>query len=166
MSFVNSRVGVKVLRALLAGSSAFVLTYLVPTLVFPEETVGSASQTMIFFSSICVFFSFAGELTRDTLAFFFIDIARGLTMIYFFGSTASAGGLSFQIPMNGALADINIDLSILMLIVIALSLFDISRSLVKAVHYYIKKREAEEIMRLFYAYMRKAEEEKEKAYRS
>ena len=154
MYSVEPKIGIKVLRAFLAGGSAFLFTYLIPTLVFPEEAVGSASYTLMFFSGICVFFSTASELARGTLAYFFIDIARGLTMIYFFGSTASAGGISFQIPMENTLADINIDLSTLMLIVVALSLFDISRTLVKAVHFYIKKKENEEIMRLFRAYMR------------
>jgi len=156
MDYAGRSMGIRVLRALLAGGSAFLFTYLIPSYVFPEEALGATSSTVIFFSGICVFFSAAGELTKGTLAYFLLDIVRGFTMIYFFGSTSSAGGISFQVPMGNTLAYVNIDLSVLTLIVIALSLFDIARTLVKAVHYYIKKRETEEIMRLFQAYVREA----------
>ena len=139
----------KVLRALLAGALTFFLTYYLPYYLMPE-VAGQASSMVIFFSGICIFFSMAGELTRGTIAYYLLDVVRGLTMIYFFARSAIAGVI-IQVPMGGTVAYITIDMTIFFFAIVALSLFDIARSLMKAIFEYVRKKEEEEILRLYRA---------------
>ena len=133
--------GNKILRALLAGASTYLITYYLPSLVMPEEIPGPLSSVVWSFSAICIFFAVAGELARGTVGEHVLDVIRGFTMIFYFSYTTGWGELVIPLPTEVGCMRVIVDMMPFFLAVVLISLVDIARSLLQVVEHVMEREE-------------------------
>ncbi|MCW4016663.1 MAG: hypothetical protein NWF06_09865 [Candidatus Bathyarchaeota archaeon] len=124
----------RVLKATIWGSITFLIVYYLPmqflsTGILPLDY----SVALLDFAMISVFFVVVGQLLSGTIIGCGFGIARALVIMFFFFSVADGGIFSLMLPITEVTIEFTVDLSIVLLMIVSVNLFDIAKNLLEAI---------------------------------
>jgi hypothetical protein len=136
--FVTKTVLPRVLKAAVWGTFTFVIVYYVPLMLIPKDIPQSIlpfdySAQLLEFAVISVFFAVVGQLFSGTVIGCGFGIARALVIIAFFFVVSEGGVFSITLPISEITVNLTLDISILLLMIISVNLFDIAKNLLEAI---------------------------------
>jgi hypothetical protein len=91
------------------------------------------SAQLLEFAVISVFFAVVGQLFSGTVIGCGFGIARALVIIAFFFVVSEGGVFSITLPISEITVNLTLDISILLLMIISVNLFDIAKNLLEAI---------------------------------
>ena len=91
------------------------------------------------FTWISIFFVVVGTLLSGTIYGCGFGVARALITIAYFFTVVDSGIFSLILPINEVKIGLTVDISIILLMIISVNLFDIARNLLDAINVLFKK---------------------------
>ena len=124
----------RVLKATVWGSVTFLVVYylpmmLLPTLILPIDY----AATLFGFALISVFFVVVGQFFSGTIIGCGFGIARALVIIVYFFTVSDGGVFSVTLPITEVTMNLTFDISIILLMIVSVNLFDIAKNLLEAI---------------------------------
>jgi hypothetical protein len=124
----------RILKAIVLGSITFLVVYYLPTLLYPQDILPLDYLTpLLTFATISVFFAVAGQLFSGTLIGCGFGVARAIVVIAYFFSISDGGIFSLTLPVSEVTVNVAVDLSLFLLMVIAVNLLGISKNILEAI---------------------------------
>jgi hypothetical protein len=124
----------RILKAVVWGSLTFLIVYYVPMMLFPKDILPlDYANTLLTFAAISVFFAVVGQLLSGTIIGCGFGIAKALVIIAFFFTASDGGIFTVTLPITEATINLTVDISIILLMVISVNLFDIAKNLLEAI---------------------------------
>jgi hypothetical protein len=124
----------RILKATVWGSITFLVVYYLPTLLYPQDLLPLDYLTpLLTFAAISVFFAVAGQLFSGTLIGCGFGVARAIVVIAYFFSISDGGIFSLTLPVSEVTVNVAVDLSLFLLMVIAVNLLGISKNILEAI---------------------------------
>ena len=124
----------RVLKATVWGSVAFLVVYYLPLMILSSDMLpldyGSA---LLDFALISVFFVVVGQLFSGTIIGCGIGIARALVFITYFFTVSDGGIFSVILPVTEVTIALTVDISVILLMIVSVNLFDIAKNLLEAI---------------------------------
>jgi hypothetical protein len=135
-----------ILKALLWGSITFILVYNLPLMILSADLIPNEfGNTLLDFALISVFFVVIGQLFSGTIIGCGIGIARALVIITYFFTVANGGVFSIELPVQEVVANLTVDLSIILLMITSVNMFDIVKNILEAISILNNKQQIESI---------------------
>jgi len=138
----------RVIKAVIKGILYFAIFYLLPMLFvsqmseFAPQLFGEYRQTVTVFAAIIIFFVVASELTSGTIFQHALNIGKALILIIFFVLALNGGILKLDLDvMELARLRIVADLRVYLLMLIAIDLLGLARSVMQAVNFLSERTE-------------------------
>ena len=124
----------RILKAVIWGSLTFLIVYYFPMMLFPKDLLPFDYATRLFtFAAISVFFAVVGQLLSGTIIGCGFGIAKALVIIAFFFSASDGGLFAITLPISGVIINLTVDISIILLMIVSVNLFDIAKNLLEAI---------------------------------
>ena len=130
----------RILKAIVWGSLTFLIVYYLPMLIFPQDLLLIEYTTPLAdFAMISVFFAVVGQLFSGTIIGCGFGVAKALVLITYFFSISEGGIFSLTLPVTEILINVSVDISIILLMIVSVNLFDIVKNLLEAITILNKK---------------------------
>jgi len=130
----------RVLRAIVWSSITFLVFYYIPFMILSTDMIPfNYSTRLLDFTLISVFFVFVGQLFSGTILGCGFGIARAIVFITYFFTVADGGIISVLLPVTEVTIKLTVDISIILLMIVSVNLFDIVRNLLGAVNILTEK---------------------------
>ncbi|MFC1487762.1 hypothetical protein ACFLRN_08775 [Thermoproteota archaeon] len=130
----------RVLKAIVWGSLTFLIVYYLPMLIFPQDLLPIEYITPLAdFAMISVFFAVVGQLFSGSIIGCGFGVAKALVLITYFFSISEGGIFSLTIPVTEIMINVSVDISIVLLMIVSVNLFDIVKNLLEAITILNKK---------------------------
>ncbi len=124
----------RVLKAVVWGSLTFVIVYYLPMMLYPQDLLPvDYSTPLIQFATISVFFAVVGQLFSGTIIGCGFGIARALVIMAYFFTISEGGIFSLTLPITEMVVNLSVDISIILLMIVSVNLFDIAKNLLEAI---------------------------------
>lgn len=124
----------RVLKAILWGSLAFLLVYCLPMTLYPMDLLPLDYATLLFhFAIIVVFFAVVGQLFSGNIIGCGFGIAKAIVVIAYFLAVSDGGVFSITLPISELAVNFAVDISIILLMIVSVNLFDIAKNLLAAI---------------------------------
>jgi len=124
----------RVLKATVWGSATFLIIYYIPMMLIPTDFLPIDYATTLFnFTLISVFFVVARQLLSGTIIGCGFGIARALVIIVYFFTVANGGIFSLVLPITEVTVNATFDISIILLMIVSVNLFDIVKNILEAI---------------------------------
>ena len=124
----------RVLKATVWGSLTFLIVYYLPMMLFPTDILPFDYTTpLIQFATIAVFFAVVGQLFSETIIGCGFGIARALVIIAYFFAVSDGGVFRVTLPVSEVTVNLAVDISILLLMIVSVNLFNIAKNLLEAI---------------------------------
>ena len=124
----------RVLKATVWGSATFLIVYYLPMMLIPTDFLPIDYATTLFdFTLISVFFVVVGQLLSGTIIGCGFGIARALVIIVYFFTVANGGIFSLALPITEVTINFTFDISIILLMIVSVNLFDIAKNILEAI---------------------------------
>ena len=124
----------RVIKATVWGSATFLIIYYIPMMLIPTDFIPIDYATTLFnFTLISVFFVVARQLLSGTIIGCGFGIARALVIIVYFFTLADGGIFSLALPITEVTVNVTFDLSIILLMIVSVNLFDIVKNILEAI---------------------------------
>ena len=128
----------RVLKAAFKSSIAFVLVYLIPSLLLQDDFLPADYKLSVnLFAAIIILFIVIVELTSGTIFQYIFSFLRVIVLIVFFIFTLGRGGITITVEM----LYIAVDLSIILAMLIFVELLGLAKTVLGAVHFLSQKNE-------------------------
>lgn len=143
-NFIMNTVFPRVMKAALWGAFTFMIVYYLPlTLIFnnlPANVVPFDYKAQLFdFALISVFFAVAGQLFSKTIIGCGFGIARAIVIVAYFLVLSDGGVLSLTVPVSDYTLNLTLDISIILLMIIAVNLLSVAKNLLGAINILTEK---------------------------
>lgn len=133
-NFVIKTVIPRVVKAIVWGSITFLIAYYLPSMILSSDLLPiEYSTALIDFALISVFFVVVGQLFSGTIIGCGFGIARALVIITYFFTVSDGGVFSMKLPVEEATINLIVDVSIILLMIMAVNLFDIAKNILEAI---------------------------------
>ena len=130
----------RIVKATVLGSITFLVFYYIPLMILSTDMIPIDFGTTIFdFTLISVFFVVVGQLLSGTLLGCGFGIARALVIITYFFTVAGGGIISTMVPVTEVTIRLTVDISIILLMIVSVNMFDIVKNLLEAINILTKK---------------------------
>lgn len=136
----------RIAKAAIKGIIYFALFYVFPTFLisqlskFAPQLSTQYGQTVTVFAAILIFFVVASELTSGTIYQHALNIGRALILIIFFVFALNGGIVKFDIDVAGSQrVNLVADLKVFLLMLIAIDLLGLAKSVLQAVNFLSEK---------------------------
>jgi len=124
----------RVLKATVWGSLTFLIVYYLPMMLYPTDILPFDYATqLIQFAAIAVFFAVVGQLFSGTIIGCGFGIARALVIIAYFFAVSDGGVFRVTLPVTEVTVNLAVDISILLLMIVSVNLFNIAKNLLEAI---------------------------------
>ena len=130
----------RIVKATVFGSITFLVFYYIPLMILSTDMIPIDFGTTIFdFTLISVFFVVVGQLLSGTLLGCGFGIARAFVIITYFFTVAGGGIISTMVPVTEVTIRLTVDISIILLMIVSVNMFDIVKNLLEAINILTKK---------------------------
>ena len=130
----------KVLKAIVWGSLTFLIVYYLPMLIFPQDLLPiEYTVPLADFAMILVFFAIVGQLFSGTIIGCGFGVAKALVLITYFFIISEGGIFSLTLDEPEIMINVSVDISIILLMIVSVNLFDIAKNLLEAITILNKK---------------------------
>jgi hypothetical protein len=134
MSLILKKAVPRILKAVIWGSLTFLIVYYLPMMFYPQELLPIDYVTpLIQFATIAVFFAVAGQLLSGTNIGCGFGVARAIVVIAYFFMLSDGGVFSMTLPIGEVTINLAFDLSLFLLMIIAVNLLGIAKNLLEAI---------------------------------
>ncbi len=138
----------RIAKAIVMGLLYFVLLYAVPMFLvsqaseFAPELFSDYGQVVTVFAAVLIFFVVASQLTSGTIFQHALNVGKALILIIFFVVALDGGvvGLDLDV-MQGLPVSIMADLRVYLMMLIAIDLMGLAKSVLQAVNFLSEKAE-------------------------
>ena len=138
--FIKKEALPRILKAVVWGSFTFFIVYYLPMLLYPQELLPvNYSIPLTEFATIAVFFAVVGQLMSGTIIGCGFGVAKALVIIAFFFTISEGGIFSLTLPVSEVVINLSVDISIILIMIVAVNLFDIAKHLLDAISILTKK---------------------------
>jgi hypothetical protein len=125
----------RILKAIIWGSLTFLIVYYLPMMFYPQEILPIDYLTpLIQFATISVFFAVAGQLFSGTIIGCGFGVARAIVVIAYFFMVSDGGVFSVILPIGEVTVNLAVDLSLFLLMIIAVNLLGIAKNILEAIN--------------------------------
>jgi H+/Cl- antiporter ClcA len=116
------------------GAISYLIVYYLPQMLLSSDMVPMDFSASLFdYGLITVFFVVMGQLFSGTIIGCGFGIAKALTIMFFFFSVADGGLFSVTLPINDVVVNLTFDLSVILVMIVSVNLFDIAKNLLEAI---------------------------------
>jgi hypothetical protein len=138
-NFVMNTVFPRVMKAGLWGAFTFMTVYYLPLALLPSNIPQNIlsfnyKAQLLDFALISVFFAIAGQLFSKTVIGCGFGIARALVIVAYFLVISGGGILTLTVPISEFTLNLTIDISIILLMIVAVNLLSIAKNLLEAIN--------------------------------
>ena len=124
----------RVIKAAIWGVISYLLVYYLPQMLLSSDMVPmDFSESLFDYGLITVFFVIMGQLFSGTIIGCGFGIAKALTIMVFFFSVADGGLFSMTLPITEVVVNLTFDISVILVMIVSVNLFDIARNLLEAI---------------------------------
>ena len=124
----------RVFKATVWGSATFLVVYYLPMMLIPTDFLPLDYTTTLFdFTLISVFFVVVRQLLSGTIIGCGFGIARALVISVYFFTVADGGIFSLSLPITEVMINFTFDISIILLMIVSVNLFDIAKNILEAI---------------------------------
>ena len=143
-NFIMNTVFPRVMKAALWGAFTFMIVYYLPLSLIPSNITQNILpfdyRAQLFeFAMISVFFAIAGQLFSKTVIGCGFGIARAIVIVAYFLVVSEGGILNLTVPVSEYTLNLTIDISIILLMIIAVNLLSIAKNLLGAINILTEK---------------------------
>lgn len=143
-NFIMNTVFPRVMKAALWGAFTFMIVYYLPLSLIPsnipQNILPFDYRAQLFeFAMISVFFAIAGQLFSKTVIGCGFGIARAIVIVAYFLVVSEGGILNLTVPVSEYTLNLTIDISIILLMIIAVNLLSIAKNLLGAINILTEK---------------------------
>lgn len=143
-NFIMKTVLPRVMKAALMGILTILVVYYLPLLLLPnnlpQNMIPFDYRAQLFqFALISVFFAVAGQLFAKTVIGHGFGIVKAIVIIAYFLVVSNGGILSLALPVEGFTLNLTVDITIILLMVIAVNLLGIAKNLLGAINLLTEK---------------------------
>lgn len=143
-NFIMNTVFPRVMKAALMGALTVMVVYYLPLALLPnnlpQNIIPFDYRGQLFqFALISVFFVVAGQLFAKTVIGHGFGIARAIVIIAYFLVVSNGGIFSLSVPVEDFTLNLTIDITIILLMVIAVNLLSIAKNLLGAINILTEK---------------------------
>lgn len=129
----------RIAKAAIWGVLTFILLYYLPLMIIPKDLtqylIDFDLQSQLFtFAMISVFFVIVGQLFAKTIIGCGFGIARAIIIIAYFFIVSEGGVFRAAFPTQDYIVNFTIDISIILLMIIAVNLLGIAKNLFEAIN--------------------------------
>ena len=130
----------RIAKAAIYGLITYLIFYYIPLLVFSSTLIPFEYKTILMdFTLISIFFVVIGQLLSGTIYGCAFGVARALITIAYFFTIVNSGIFSLILPIDEVKIGLTVDISIILLMIISVNLFDIARNLLVGINILFKK---------------------------
>ena len=134
VSLILKKAVPRILKATVWGSLTFLVVYYLPMMFYPQELLPIDYITpLIHFATISVFFAVAGQLFSGTIIGCGFGVAKAIVIIAYFFAVSDGGIFSVTLPISEVTVNLAVDISIFLLMVVAVNLLGISKNILEAI---------------------------------
>lgn len=134
----------RVIKAGIWGSIAYLVVYYLPLMILSSDMLpADFGIALLDFALISVFFVVVGQLFSGTIIGCGIGIARGLVLITYFFTVSDGGIFSLMLPVEGVTIALTVDITVILLMIVSVNLFDIAKNLLEAISILTEKTTAD-----------------------
>ena len=134
VEWITINVMPRVLKAAIWGSITYFIVYYLPMMLYPQDLLPAEYSTALTdFAVISVSFTVIGQLLSGTIVGCGFGIARAFIIIGFFFSVAEGGIFSMTVPVTDVVVNVSIDITTILLMIVSVNLFDISKNILEAI---------------------------------
>jgi len=134
LSLILKKAVPRILKAIIWGSLTFLIVYYLPMMFYPQEILPIDYLTpLLQFAAISVFFAVAGQLFSGTIIGCGFGVARAIVVIAYFFMVSDGGVFSVTLPIGEVKVNLAVDLSLFLLMIIAVNLLSISKNVLEAI---------------------------------
>jgi hypothetical protein len=124
----------RILKAVIWGSLTFLIVYYLPMMFYPQDILPIDYITpLIQFATIAVFFAVGGQLFSGTIIGCGFGVARAIVVIAYFFMVSDSGVFSITLPVGKNTVNLAFDLSLFLLMIIAVNLLGIAKNILEAI---------------------------------
>jgi hypothetical protein len=124
----------RILKAALWGMLTFIIVYYLPIILYPTDILPLEYTTSLFhFALILVFFAVTGQLFSGTVIGCGFGVAKAIVLIAYFFAISDGGVFNITVPISEFTVNLAIDISILLLMIVSVNLFNIAKNLLSAI---------------------------------
>ena len=124
----------RVLKATVWGALTFLVVYWLPMMLYPTDILPLDYSTPLFqFATIAVFFAVVGQLFSGTIIGCGFGVAKAIVIIAYFFAVSDGGVFSVTLPISELTVNLAVDISILLLMIVSVNLFNIAKNLLEAI---------------------------------
>lgn len=143
-NFVMNTAFPRIMKAALWGAFTFMVVYYLPMSLFPSELPKSFipfdyKAQLLNFALISVFFAVAGQLFSKTVIGCGFGIAKAIVIVAYFIAVSNGGLLSLSIPVSGFSVNFTLDISLILLMIIAVNVLGVAKNLLEAINILTEK---------------------------
>jgi len=139
-SFILNKILPRILKATVWGSLTILVVYYLPTILLSTDFIPvDYANTLLDFTLISVFFVVVGQLFAGTIIGCGFGIARAIVIMVYFFMVSGGGVFSVILPISDAVINFTFDISVIFLMIVSVSLFDIAKNLLEAITILFKK---------------------------
>ena len=132
--FVMKTVLPRVIKAAIWGAISFLIVYYLPQMLLSTDMIPIDYPAMLFdYGLITVFFVVMGQLFSGTIIGCGFGIAKALAIMVYFFSVADGGIFSVSVPVTEIMVNVTFDISVILVMIISVNLFDIAKNLLEAI---------------------------------
>ena len=143
-NFIMNTVFPRVMKAALMGALTVMVVYYLPLSLLPNNIPQNIMpfdyRAQLFqFALISVFFAVAGQLFAKTVVGHGFGIAKALVIIAYFMVVSNGGMFSLAVPVGDFTLNVTVDITIFLLMVVAVNLLSIAKNLLGAINILTEK---------------------------
>ena len=134
LSLILKKAVPRILKAVVWGSLTFLIVYYLPMMFYPQDLLPiDYVAPLLQLATISVFFAVAGQLFSGTIIGCGFGVARALVVIAYFFMISDGGIFSVTLPFGEVTVNLVLDLSLFLLMVIAVNLLGIAKNILEAI---------------------------------
>ena len=138
-NFVMNIAFPRIMKAALWGAFTFMIVYYLPMSLLPSELPTSYlpfdyQAQLLNFALISVFFAVAGQLFSKTVLGCGFGIAKAIVIVAYFLALSDGGILSLSIPVSDFTVNFVLDISTILLMLIAVNVLAVAKNLLEAIN--------------------------------
>ncbi|PVX27204.1 MAG: hypothetical protein CW716_03550 [Candidatus Bathyarchaeum sp.] len=132
------------MKAAIMGALTIMVVYYLPLALLPnnipQNIIPFDYKAQLFqFALISVFFAVAGQLFSKTIIGHGFGIAKALVIIAYFMVVSNGGMFSLAVPVGDFTLNVTVDITIFLLMVVAVNLLSIAKNLLGAINILTEK---------------------------
>jgi hypothetical protein len=132
--WISKKAFPRVIKAAVWGALNFVIIYWLPMMLYPADILTFDYATPLFnFAMIVVFFAVVGQLFSNTVIGCGFGVAKAIVIISYFFAVSDSGVFRVTLPISELTINLAVDISILLLMIISVNLFNVAKNLLAAI---------------------------------